>query len=190
MVPIEPCVECLAAGGWWQAACAARCMCVRHLLRSYLQPPHTYYSCSQPTSRSLSVLISIPTTTPLSYPITSPSFRHLLSLHYGALQPPTWWSYYAATYSPPTYHFCSQPASRSLSVLLPIPTTITLSYPATSPPFRRLICLHYGALQPAVTHTMAAPPAPFPALLSPNLRDLVTAIDPAQPELPSYLLAS
>ena len=35
-----------------------------------------------------------------------------------------------------------------------------------------------------------APPAPFPALLSPNLRDLVTTIDPAQPELPSYLLAS
>jgi hypothetical protein len=106
------------------------------------------------------------------------------------LQPPTWWSSYAATYSPPTYHFCSQPASRSLSVVLPIPTTMPLSYPVASPPFRRLLCQHYGALQPTVTHTTTAPPAPFPALLSPNLRDLVTTIDPAQPELLSYLLAS
>jgi hypothetical protein len=62
-------------GGWWQAACAACCMCVRHLLRSYLQPPHTYYSCSQPTFRSLSVLLSIPTTT---YPLVLPHHQPTL----------------------------------------------------------------------------------------------------------------
>jgi hypothetical protein len=39
---------------WWLVAGCLRCMCVRHLFRSYLHSPHTYYSCSQPASRSLS----------------------------------------------------------------------------------------------------------------------------------------
>ena len=175
----------------WLTACPARFMCVRHLFRSYLQPPHTYYSCSQPASGSLSMLLPIPTTTPLSYPITSPPFRRLLCLHYAALQPPTWWSSYAATYSLPTPHVCSQPASGSLSVLLPIPTTTILFYPVTSPPFRRLLCL--ATLCCLAAHSYphhGCPPAYFPALLSGQPRIMVTTIDFAPPGLPSYLLAS
>ena len=65
VISIEP-YRMPGGGWWWLAACCLRCMCVRHLFRSYLQPPHTYYSCSQPTSESLLVLLPIPTTIPLS----------------------------------------------------------------------------------------------------------------------------
>ena len=236
---------------WWWLVVAGclRCMCVRHLFRSYLQPPpHLLFL----LSADLRVTVGA-ATDPYYHPLvlTSPPFRRLLCLHYGTLQPPTWWSSYAATYSPPTYHCCSRPASGSLSVLLPIPTTTPLSYPVTSPPFRRLLCLHYGALQPPTwwssyaatysppTHyfctrpafgspwvvllplsppllplprrqlTLLSPPVPmlccpaahsdpphccppaaFPALFSAQPRIMATTIDPAQPELPSYLLAS
>jgi hypothetical protein len=144
---------------WWLVdGWRLRCMCVRPLFRSYLQPPPPPQQLLFLLSAglrvaaargSLSVLLPAP---PLSYPITSPPFRRLLCPYYGALRclqpPPWWWSSYAATYSPPTYHFCSRPASGSLSVLLPTPTTTPLFYPVISPPFRRLLCPYYGALQP------------------------------------------
>jgi hypothetical protein len=114
------------------------------------------------------LLIPTPTAIPLSDSFTSPPFRRLLCPYYilwcpAATEPPTWWSSYAAAYSPDTCHFCSQPASGLMSVLLPIPTTTTLSHPITSSPSRRLLCLYYGALQPAVTrphHRQLTPRAP------------------------------
>ena len=160
-----------------------------HFAASYT--PSTHHSCSRPASGSLSVLLPNPTTPPWSHPIPSPPFRRLLCLHYAALQPPPWWSSYAATYSLPTPHVCSQPACGSLPVLLPIHTTTHLSYPVTSPPFRRLLCL--ATLCCLAAHSYphhGCPPAHFPALLSGQPRIMVTAIDFAPPGLPSYLLAS
>ena len=167
-----------------------RCMSLRHLFRSYLQSPPTNHFCSRPASGSMLVLLPIPTTTPLSYPVTSPPFRRLLCLHYGALQPPTWWSSYAATYSPPTHYFCTRPAFGSPWVvllplsppLLPLPRRqLTL----LSPPVPMLCC---PAAHSDPPH--CCPPAAFPALFSAQPRIMATTIDPAQPELPSYLLAS
>ena len=176
---------------WWWLVVAGclRCMCVRHLFRSYLQPPpHLLFL----LSADLRVTVGA-ATDPYYHPLvlTSPPFRRLLCLHYGTLQPPTWWSSYAATYSPPTYHCCSRPASGPLLVLLPIPTTTPLSYPVTSPPFRRLLCL--ATLCCLAAHSYphhGCPPAYFPALLSGQPRIMVTTIDFAPPGLPSYLLAS
>jgi hypothetical protein len=125
VLSIEPCD--MPGGGWWLAACAA-CAYATYFAATYTPP--TCHVCSRPASGSLSVLLPIPTTTSLSYPATSPPFRRLLCLHYTlccqlpaaaaacSLQPPTWRSSYAATYSPPTYHVCSRPASGSLSVLV------------------------------------------------------------------------
>ena len=152
--------------------------------------PPTYHCCSRPASGPLLVLLPIPTPTPLSYPVTSPPFRRLLCLHYGALQPPTWWSSYAATYSPPTHYFCTRPAFGSPWVvllplsppLLPLPRRqLTL----LSPPVPMLCC---PAAHSDPPH--CCPPAAFPALFSAQPRIMATTIDPAQPELPSYLLAS
>jgi hypothetical protein len=160
--------------------------------------PPTYHFCSQPASGSLSVLLPAPTTTPLSYPVTSPPFRRLICLYYGALQqPPTWWSSYAATYSaPPTIpSLGARPASGSPWFVVPplslSPPPPYYPYPVASTSWCRLMCLCYAALQPTVTHPTAAPQRLSPlARLSAHPRIMATAIDPAQPELPSYLLAS
>ena len=176
---------------WWLVVVVAgclRCMCVRHLFRSYLQPPpHLLFL----LSADLRVTVGA-ATDPYYHPLvlTSPPFRRLLCLHYGALQPPTWWSSYAATYSPPTHYFCTRPAFGSPWVvllplsppLLPLPRRqLTL----LSPPVPMLCC---PAAHSDPPH--CCPPAAFPALFSAQPRIMATTIDPAQPELPSYLLAS
>jgi hypothetical protein len=110
--------------------------------------PPTYHSCSRPASGSLLVLLPIPTTTPLSYPVTSPPFRRLLCLHYGALQPPTWWSSYAANYSPPTHYFCTRPP----------PGRHGLCCPLSSPPLLPLPRRQLTLLSPPVSCAYAVLP--------------------------------
>jgi hypothetical protein len=86
---------------WWLVADCLRCaLHVRHLLRSYLQPPPTptIPALDPPPDRVGAA------TGPYYYTLVLP--RHQPSHHSGAsyaftacgaLQPPTWWSSYAAT---------------------------------------------------------------------------------------------
>ena len=63
VISIEP--YRMPGGGWWWLAACAACAYATYFAATY-SPPHTYYSCSQPTSESLLVLLPIPTTIPLS----------------------------------------------------------------------------------------------------------------------------
>jgi hypothetical protein len=182
-------------GGWWLVAGCLRCtLHVRTPPTSQLStaPPHLLFLLSTDLQVAVGAAID-----PYYHPLVLPHHQPILP----SPPIPTLWCPAATdlvvllrSYLQPSH----LPFLLSAGIQVAVgaatdpyyPGTTPLSYPVTSPPFRRLLCLHYGALQPAVTHNMAAPPAPFPALLSPNLRDLVTTIDPAQPELPSYLLAS
>jgi hypothetical protein len=75
--------RCSMPGGGRLVVAGLRCMCVRHLFRSYLQPPpHLLFL----LSAGLRVTVGA-ATDPYYHPrvLTSPPFRHLLCLqHYGA----------------------------------------------------------------------------------------------------------
>jgi hypothetical protein len=153
-VPLCYGINSAMRNAWWLVADCLRCtLHVRTPPISQLPtaPPYLLFLLSaglQVAGRCRCCCRSLPPP-----PCPTPSRAHPPGASYaytcGALQPPTWWSSYAATYSPPTCHFCSQPASRSLPVLLPIPDP------------------HYHPLVLA-RHQPTLPPPPVPTLWCPT----------------------
>jgi hypothetical protein len=74
MASIEPCVECLAAGGRLPALHAA-CAYATYFAATYSPPTPTSPALNRPPGRCRCCYRSLLLPTPMSYPITSPPFR-------------------------------------------------------------------------------------------------------------------